>query len=182
MKTIKTPLTDKEIKSLKVGERVQLSGTIYTARDAAHNRLVELLQAKKPLPFDLKGQIIYYCGPTPAKPGHPIGSAGPTTASRMDGLTIPLLQAGIKATIGKGRRSREVRSALKKYKALYLAATGGAGALLSKHIKKAKVKAYPELGPEAIYEFEVQNFPVIVANDIQGKDVFEEGMKKYRKK
>lgn len=181
LREIKVPLTDKTVRELKVGDNVLISGTIFTARDAAHKELIALIDQKKPLPINLKGQIIYYCGPTPAKPGHVIGSAGPTTSSRMDASTLPLLRAGLKATIGKGRRSKEVRDSLKRYKAVYLVATGGAAALLSKHIKKAKVAAYPELGPEALYELEVSKFPVIVANDIFGKDIFEEGMKKYRK-
>jgi len=178
---IKTPITDSDTKVLKTGDRVLLSGTIYTARDTAHKRLVELLNSGKPLPLNLNGQVIYYCGPTPAKPGQAIGSAGPTTAGRMDNYTPALLKAGIKATIGKGKRSKEVRLALKKHKAVYFAATGGAGALLSTHIKSAKIKAYPELGPEAIYELEVENFPLIVANDAHGNDIFEEGMKKFKK-
>jgi fumarate hydratase subunit beta len=169
---LNTPLSDNDIKSLKAGDKVLLSGVVFTARDAAHKRLVDLINSKKPLPFDIKGQIIYYCGPTPARPGHVIGSAGPTTAGRMDGYTGPLLAAGLKATIGKGRRGKDVRDALKKHKAVYFAATGGAGALLSKHIKAAKVKAYEELGPEAIFELEVHNFPLIVANDIHGNDIF----------
>ena len=178
---LKTPLNDKDIKTLKAGDRVFLSGKIFTARDAAHKRLMELISSKKPLPIDLKGQVIYYCGPTPAKPGRVIGSAGPTTSSRMDNAAVPLLKAGLKGTIGKGKRSAEVIAALKKFKAVYFAATGGAAALLSKHIKKAKVMAYPELGPEAIYELTVENFPVIVANDIYGKDIFEEGIRRYKK-
>jgi fumarate hydratase subunit beta len=151
---LNTPLSDNDIKSLKAGDKVLLSGVVFTARDAAHKRLVDLINSKKPLPFDIKGQIIYYCGPTPARPGH------------------VLLAAGLKATIGKGRRGKDVRDALKKHKAVYFAATGGAGALLSKHIKAAKVKAYEELGPEAIFELEVHNFPLIVANDIHGNDIF----------
>jgi fumarate hydratase subunit beta len=182
MITLKTPLTEKDLKTLKIGDRVLISGKIFTARDAAHKRLAELIEAKKPLPIDLKGQIIYYCGPTPAKPGHVIGSAGPTTSSRMDSYTPALLVLGLKGTIGKGKRSTEVRATLKKNKAVYFAAAGGAGALLSKHIKSAKVVAYPELGPEAIYELEVKDFPVIVANDIKGRDLFEEGIRKYQKK
>ncbi len=182
MRNLRTPLSDKDIKSLKTGDEALISGTIYTARDAAHKKLVGLINSKKPLPFDLNGQVIYYCGPTPARPGRLIGAAGPTTSGRMDGFTVPLLKAGLKGTIGKGRRSKEVREALMKFKSVYFAATGGAGALLSKHIKKAKVKAYPELGPEAIYELEVLNFPVIVANDIRGGDIFEEALKKYKRK
>ena len=179
---IKTPLSEKDVKKLKVGDKVLVSGKVYTARDAAHKKLIELIKSGKKLPIDLKGQIIYYCGPTPAKPGKVIGAAGPTTSGRMDGYAEPLIKLGLKATIGKGRRSAEVREALKRYKAVYFAATGGAGALLSKRIKNAKVAAYPELGPEAIYELELKDFPVIVANDIHGRDIFEEGMKRYEKK
>jgi fumarate hydratase subunit beta len=177
-KKINLPLTDKDISSLKVGDKVLLTGTLYTARDAAHKRL--LVDIKKP-PLNLKDQIIYYCGPTPAMPGRVIGSAGPTTSSRMDGFTLPLLKAGIKGMIGKGSRSKEVREMIKKYKVVYFVATGGAGALLAKHIKSARVAAYPDLGPEAIYELKVVDFPVIVANDIKGKDIFEEGVKKWKK-
>ena len=179
LKKITAPLTDKAIKSLNVGDKVLISGVIYTARDAAHKRLV--LDIKRP-PLPLKDQIIYYCGPTPAMPGRVTGSAGPTTSGRMDGFTELLLKAGLKGMIGKGPRSREVRGLIKKHKAVYFVATGGAGALLARHIKSSKVVAYPDLGPEAIHEFNVVDFPVIVANDIKGRDIFEEGIKKYRKK
>jgi len=164
--SLKTPLQDKDVEILKIGDKVLISGILYTARDSAHKKLV------KKSPIDLKGQIIYYCGPTPAKPGEVIGSAGPTTSGRMDKFTEPLLKLGLRATIGKGKRSKEVQNALKKHKAVYLVATGGAGALLSKHIKKAEIVAYPELGPGAVYKFEVENFPTIVANDILGNDIF----------
>lgn len=176
-KKLMLPLTDKDIKAMKTGDRVLITGTIYTARDAAHKRL--MIDIKKP-PIPLKGQIIYYCGPTPAMPGRPIGAAGPTTSGRMDGFTAPLLKAGLKGMIGKGSRSREVRDLIKKHKAVYFVATGGAGALLAKHIKSAKIAAYPDLGPEAIYELKVADFPVIVADDIKGHDIFEEGVRKYR--
>ena len=179
LKKITTPLTEKVIKSLNMGDEVLISGTLYTARDAAHKRLV--FESKKP-PLDLKDQIIYYCGPTPAMPGRPVGSAGPTTSSRMDHFTEPLLKAGLKGMIGKGPRSKEIRDLMRKYKAVYFVATGGAGALLARHIKSSKVVAYADLGPEAIHEFEVLDFPVIVANDIKGRDIFEEGIRKYRKK
>ena len=178
-KKITTPLNDKMIKPLKAGDKVLISGVIYTARDAAHKRLI--LDIKK-LPIPLKDQIIYYCGPTPAMPGRVTGSAGPTTSGRMDGFTEPLLKAGVKGMIGKGPRSKEVRELIKKHKAVYFVATGGAGALIARHIKSSKVVAYPDLGPEAIYEFNVVDFPVIVANDSKGRDIFEEGIKKYRKK
>jgi fumarate hydratase subunit beta len=179
IKKITSPLTDKIIKSLNVGDEVIISGVIYTARDAAHKRLV--LDIKKP-PLILKDQIIYYCGPTPAMPGRPVGSAGPTTSGRMDEFIGPLLKAGLKGMIGKGPRSREARDLMKKHKAVYFVATGGAGALLARHIKSSNVIAYPDLGPESIHEFNVLDFPVIVANDIKGRDIFEEGVKKYRKK
>jgi len=178
-KKLTLPITDKDIRSLKAGDQVLITGTIYTARDAAHKRLI--VDLKHP-PIHLKGQTIYYCGPTPAMPGRAIGAAGPTTAGRMDPFTAQLLKAGIKAMIGKGQRSKEIRDLMKKHKAVYFVATGGAGALLAKHVKAAKVAAYPDLGPEAIYELKVIDFPVIVANDIKGKDIFEEGVKRYRKK
>jgi fumarate hydratase subunit beta len=177
MKSIKLPLDKKTAASLKAGEKVLLTGILYTARDAAHKRLIK--ESKPPL--NLKGQIIYYCGPTPAMPGRPIGSAGPTTSNRMDAFVAPMLKAGIIAMIGKGRRSKEVKDLIKKYKAVYFTATGGAGALLAKHIKSARVVSYPDLGPEAIYELNVVDFPVIVANDSKGKDIFEEGVKKWKK-
>jgi len=178
-KKMTLPLTDKDIMSLKSGDKVLLTGVLYTARDAAHKRLT--VDIKKP-PIPLKGQTLYYCGPTPAMPGRPIGSAGPTTSSRMDTFTGQLLKAGIKAMIGKGQRSKETRELMKKHKVVYFAATGGAGALLAKHIKSAKIAAYPDLGPEAIYELKVVDFPVIVANDVKGHDIFEEGVKKFKRK
>lgn len=179
IKKITAPLIEKEIKSLKTGDSLLITGTIYTARDAAHKRL--MFDIKKP-PINLKNTIIYYCGPTPPMPGRPVGSAGPTTSGRMDGFIEPLLKAGLKGMIGKGQRSAEARALMKKYKAVYFVATGGAGALLAKHIKSAKIAAYGDLGPEAIYEFQVVDFPAIVANDIKGHDIFDDGVKKYRKK
>ena len=169
---LKTPLTDKDIEALKVGDKVLISGVVYTARDAAHKRLNEALKQGEKLPFDPMGQIIYYVGPTPAKPGQVIGSAGPTTAGRMDSYTLPLLAKGLKGTIGKGSRSQEVKDGLKKYKAVYFVAVGGAAALLAKKIIKAKVIAYEDLGAEAVRELEVEDFPVIVANDIYGGEIF----------
>lgn len=180
MKKLTPPLTDEVLEGLRVGDKVLITGRIYTARDAAHKRFVDAIDRGQPLPVDLHGQIIYYVGPTPAKPGHVIGSAGPTTSIRMDAYMEPLLKAGLKATIGKGYRSWGVVEMLKKYKAVYLVATGGAGALLSKRIKTAKVVAYEDLGPEAIYELTVEDFPAIVANDIYGGDIFHEGVKKYQ--
>ena len=177
-----TPLNDEDIEKLKAGDIVHLSGIIYTARDAAHKRLVDLLAEGKELPFDLKGSVIYFVGPTPPKPGEPIGSAGPTTSYRMDSYSPTLIAQGQKGMIGKGKRSQEVKDACKKYKAVYFGATGGAGALIAKSIKKAEVIAYPELGPEAIRRLEVEDFPVTVVNDSYGNDLYEEGRKKWEKK
>ena len=181
-KAISTPLTDKVIKSLKVGDKLWISGKIYTARDLAHKRLIETIKLKKKLPIKLKGQIIYYCGPTPSRQKRIIGSAGPTTSSRMDNLTEPLLKSGLKGTIGKGARGKNIIKMLRKYKSVYFVAVGGAGALLARTIKSARVVAYPELGPEAIYELQVSNFPVFVANDTHGKDIFKKGVKKFHEK
>jgi len=179
--TLTPPLTDEIVEALRAGDRATITGTVYTARDAAHKRLVELLDAGQPLPIDLAGQIIYYTGPTPAPPGRPIGSAGPTTASRMDPYAPRLLAAGLKAMIGKGKRGPEVREALRRYRAVYLSATPGAGALLSRHIVMAEVIAYPDLGTEAIHRLTVQDFPVIVANDCHGGDIYEQGVAAYRR-
>lgn len=162
MKKINSPLTENQIKELKPGQEVLLSGTIYTARDQAHKRLVEAIRRHGKLPINLKGEAIYYCGPTPARKGKIIGSAGPTTSRRMDEFTPLLLKAGLKGMIGKGARSKEVISAIKKYKAVYFLTYAGCGALISKFIKKAKVIAYKDLGPEAIYKLEVKDFPLIV--------------------
>ena len=181
VKLITTPLTDEVIETLRTGDRVLISGWVYTARDAAHKRMIEEYEKTGKLPFDIKGQVIYYVGPTPAKPGQVIGSAGPTTAYRMDKYTPKLLELGLKGTIGKGWRGPEVKEALKKYKAVYFAAYGGTAALLSKHITMVEMVAYEDLGPEAIRKLYFEEFPVIVANDIYGGDVFEEGQKKYRK-
>ena len=176
---LKTPLTDADLEKLRAGDKVLLTGVIYTGRDAAHKRLFDLLQGGKPLPVDLKGQVIYYVGPAPAKPGQVIGSAGPTTSGRMDAYSPKLMETGLKGMIGKGMRRKEVVEAMKKFKAVYFAATGGAGALLAKAIKKAQVVAYEDLGPEAINRLEVEDFPVIVVNDTKGNDLYEEGMRKY---
>ncbi|MQY72633.1 MAG: Fe-S-containing hydro-lyase [Dehalococcoidia bacterium] len=178
---ITMPLDRKTIKELTTGTPVLISGIIYTARDAAHKRLVEALKRKEELPFVLKGQTIYYTGPSPARPGRTIGSAGPTTSGRMDIYAPRLMSAGVKAMIGKGNRSSEVREAMQKHKAVYFIATGGAGALLAQSIKKATVIAYEDLGPEAVRMLTVDNFPAIVANDIYGNDLFEQGKAKYRK-
>jgi fumarate hydratase subunit beta len=178
---IRTPLTDKIVKELKIGQKVLISGTIYTGRDAAHKRLVDLLKDGKPLPFDLSGQILYYVGPTPPRPGQAIGSAGPTTSYRMDTYAPALIEKGLKGMIGKGSRSKEVIDAMKKYRAVYFAATGGAGALISKRIKKAEIVAYEDLGTEAVRRLEVEDFPATVVNDIHGNDLYEEGKRKYRR-
>ena len=180
-KKITPPLSDADIMELKIGDRVLITGTILTGRDSAHKRLFELIQKGTSLPVDIKGQIIYYVGPAPAKPGHVIGSAGPTTSYRMDPYAPLLMEYGLKGMIGKGVRSTKVREAMEKYKAVYFAATGGAGALIAKNIKAARIIAYEDLGPEAIRELEVEDFPVIVANDAFGGDLYEEGMKKYKR-
>jgi fumarate hydratase subunit beta len=177
---LKTPLNDEDVEKLKIGDRVLINGIIYTGRDAAHKRLFDLLKEGKALPFDMKGQIIYYVGPTPAKPGQVLGSAGPTTSYRMDAYSPALLEKGLKGMIGKGMRSEAVKEAMKKFKAVYFAATGGAGALLAKRVKKAEIVAYEDLGPEAIRKLEVEDLPVIVVNDVRGGDLYIEGEKKYR--
>jgi len=161
MKKVQTPLTDKIIRSLKPGQEVALSGVIYTARDAAHKRMCEALKVGKKLPVDLRGEVIYYCGPTPAKKGKVIGSCGPTTSSRMDLFTPALLKAGLKGMIGKGSRSPKIQKAIKASRAVYFEALGGLGALLSKSVVSAKPIAYKDLGPEAIYKLEVVDFPLI---------------------
>ncbi|MFW6126988.1 MAG: Fe-S-containing hydro-lyase [Thermodesulfobacteriota bacterium] len=173
------PLTDRTVKDLVMGDLVLVSGVIYTARDAAHKRLVELLHAGQELPVDVRGQILYYVGPSPARPGRVIGAAGPTTSTRMDAYTPTLLQLGLKAMIGKGKRSPEVIAALKEYTAVYLGATGGAGALISKCITAAEVVAFPDLGPEAVHRLEVRDFPAIVVNDCHGGDLYELGRREY---
>ena len=176
-----TPLSEKDLEKLKIGDKVLLNGIIYTGRDAAHKRLFDLIQQGKELPIDIKGQIIYFVGPSPAKPGQAIGSAGPTTSYRMDAFSPKLIELGLKGMIGKGNRSQEVIEAMKKYKAVYFGATGGAGALIAKSIKKAEIVAYEDLGPEAIRKLEVEDFPVVVINDTKGNDLYVEGAKKYRK-
>jgi fumarate hydratase subunit beta len=178
-KRITLPLTDEIVKGLRIGDKILLTGVIYTARDTAHQRLIKLIDKGSKLPFDIQGQIIYYVGPTPPRPGQPIGSAGPTTSGRMDVYTPRLIEQGLKGMIGKGQRSQAVRDAIKKYKGVYFGATGGAGALLSKRIKKAEIIAFADLGPEAIRLLEVEDFPVVVINDGYGGDLYEEGMKQY---
>lgn len=176
-----SPVDEETVEKLAIGSRVLLSGVIYTARDAAHKRLVQALDRGETLPLDLKGQTLYYMGPSPASPGRVIGSVGPTTSSRMDSYTPRLLAAGVKAMIGKGNRSAAVREALRKYKAVYFVTTGGAAALLHKTIRKVEPVAYEDLGAEAILRLTVEDFPAIVANDIYGGDVFEQGKAQYRR-
>jgi fumarate hydratase subunit beta len=178
---ISTPLSDKDVEKLKAGDRVLISGVIYTGRDAAHKRLIGLLKEGKSLPFDIQGQVIYYVGPTPAKPGRAFGSAGPTTSYRMDAYAPSLIERGLKGMIGKGMRNDAVKEAIRRHKAVYFAATGGAGALLGKRVKKAEVVAYEDLGPEAIRRLEVEDFPAIVVNDVQGNDLYVEGERTYRR-
>ncbi len=176
-----TPVTDEDIIKLKIGDSVLITGKILTGRDAAHKRLFDLATKGESLPIDIKGQIIYYVGPAPAKPGYVIGPAGPTTSGRMDPYAPLLLEKGLKGMIGKGIRSKDVRDAMQKFKAVYFSITGGAAALISKQIKSVKIIAYEDLGPEAIRELDVEDFPVIVANDAHGGDLYEEGIKKYRR-
>jgi fumarate hydratase subunit beta len=177
---ITTPVSDEVIEKMRAGDKVFITGYVLTGRDSAHKKLIDLIKEGKALPVDIKGQFIYYVGPTPARPGKPIGSAGPTTSYRMDSYAPTLHALGLKGTIGKGARSKEVKDALKKHKAVYLASVGGAGALISKSIVGSEVVAYPELGPEAIIRLKVQDFPAIVINDMYGGDLYEEGKKKYR--
>jgi fumarate hydratase subunit beta len=179
-KKVNLPLTPDIIRNLRSGDSVLLTGTIFAARDAAHKRMIEALDAGQPLPFNVEGQVIYYTGPTPARPGHSIGAAGPTTSGRMDVYSPRLIEFGLRGMIGKGGRSGTVRHAIRKHGAIYFAALGGAGALLARSIKRSEVVAYPELGPEAILKLEVEDFPVIVVNDIYGGDLYEEGKKKHR--
>jgi fumarate hydratase subunit beta len=178
--SLTTPLSDELVSSLKIGDKVLLNGIIYSARDAAHKRLIDLLDHGETLPFELRGQIIYYMGPSPAKPGRVIGAAGPTTSYRMDPYAPRLMELGLKGMIGKGKRSPAVKEAMVKYSAVYLGATGGAGALISRTIKSVEIIAYEELGPEAVRRLMVENFPAVVINDIYGGDLYEEGMRQYR--
>jgi fumarate hydratase subunit beta len=180
LKKVNLPLTDEVIKGLHAGDNILLTGVMYVARDAAHKRLVETMDKGQPLPFDIKGQTIYYMGPSPAKPGQVIGAAGPTTSGRMDSFSPRLMEVGLKGMIGKGNRTQAVKEAIKRYKAVYFAAIGGAGALIAKGIKKSEVVAYEELGAEAIRRLEVEDFPVTVINDIYGNDLYDEGKAKYR--
>ena len=176
-----TPLGDEDVKKLKAGDKVLLSGTIYTARDAAHKRLVDLLDEGKELPIPVEGQVIYYVGPSPTPPGKPIGSAGPTTSYRMDPYAPRLLDEGLKGMIGKGMRSDEVVTSMKKNTVVYFAATGGAAALIARSITSAEVVAYEDLGAEAIRKLTIKDFPLIVAQDCTGGNVYKEGQEQYRR-
>lgn len=179
-KHITVPFDKDTVKELKAGDYVYLTGTIYTARDAAHKRIYEALQKGETLPFDIEGNVIYYMGPSPAREGRPIGSAGPTTASRMDKYTPALLDLGMRGMIGKGRRTEAVRESMMKNQAVYFAAVGGAGALLSKSITQAEVIAYEDLGTEAIRRLEVKDFPVIVVMDFEGNNLYDMAIEQYK--
>ena len=176
---ITAPLKEEEIAKLKAGDTVKITGVIYTARDAAHARLVKLLEEGKELPIDVRGQVIYYVGPTPAKPGKPIGSAGPTTSYRMDAYAPRLVKEGLRGMIGKGARSKEVKDAIVSEKAVYFAAVGGAAALIAKSIKKAELITYEDLGAEALRRLEVIDFPAIVINDIYGGYLYKKKKKRW---
>lgn len=178
---LKSPVDEKLVRSLRAGDSVRITGVIYTGRDAAHKRLCELLERGEPLPVDVKNSIIYYVGPTPAKPGRAIGSAGPTSSYRMDPYAEPLLKQGLKVTVGKGPRSSQFKQLLQQYGGVYLSAIGGAAASISETIKKCEVVAYEDLGAEAIHRLEVKDFYAIVTYDSVGNDLFEQGIEKYRK-
>jgi fumarate hydratase subunit beta len=178
---IQTPLTPEVVASLHAGDEIRLSGTIYTSRDQAHRRICALLEKGEPLPMDLNGTVIYFAGPTPTPPGAATGSAGPTTAYRMDAFSPKLIAAGLKGMIGKGNRSPEVIAAMKEHGAVYFAATGGCGALIAQRIKKSTCIAYEELGPEAIYKMEVEDFPMLVAIDSKGENLYITGPANYKK-
>ena len=177
---ITTPLSDEDVREMKIGDHVRINGVIYTARDAAHNRMLQTLDAGGELPIDIKGQLIYYVGPTPARPGRVSGAFGPTTSMRMDPFTPRLLEEGLKACMGKGNRGPEVQEALKKYNAVYLMAVGGAGAMLSQFIRKVEVVAYEDLATESIKRVEVEEFPAVCMDDCQGRDLLMEGRKQWR--
>lgn len=179
---LQAPFTDEIIRTLKAGDMVYISGTVYTARDAAHKRLYEMLQRGEPMPFDFKGQAVYYAGPAPAKPGKPIGSVGPTTGGRMDAYSPTLIEQGLKVMIGKGTRSKVVVDALMKHTGVYFAAIGGAAALMARCVKSAEVIAFDELGTEAIRKLQVEELPVVVAVDCLGNDVYEMARENYGSK
>ncbi len=178
--SLRLPLSEADARMLRAGDTVLLSGDMYTGRDAAHKRLIALLDEGKPLPMDLQGQVIYYVGPAPASPGHAVGAAGPTSSYRMDPYTPALLRLGLRGMIGKGRRNEEVRQAMQACGAVYFGAVGGAAALIARSIRKSEVIAYPDLGTEAIHRFTVENFPVIVLMDAQGGNLYESGPAQYR--
>ena len=180
IKKLSTPLTLDQVQDLKAGDMVAITGVIYTGRDAAHKNLIGSIEKGEELPVNFKDQIIYYTGPCPAKPGQALGSAGPTTSGRMDSYTPTMLDLGLRGMIGKGFRSPAVIEAMQKHKAVYFVSIGGAGATIARSIKKADVVAYPELGPEAIYRLEVEDFPCIVAIDIQGNDLYKLGVEQYK--
>ncbi|MDH5510644.1 MAG: Fe-S-containing hydro-lyase [Nitrospinota bacterium] len=175
-----TPLTEEAVSLLKSGDQVSISGVLYTARDAAHKRLVDLLDQGKPLPFDISGAVIYYVGPSPAKPGRVVGSAGPTTSYRMDAYSELLMEVGMKGMIGKGKRAPDVVDAMVKHKAVYFAAIGGAAALIARSIKSVEIVAYEDLGPEAVRRMVVEDFQAVVINDVHGADLYQMGQEKYR--
>ncbi len=181
IKELKTPLKEENIVSLQAGDRVTISGVVYTARDASHRKIVDSIEKGQDHPVDFTDQIVYYAGPSPATKGRVIGSIGPTTSHRMDVYTEHMLKLGVKGFIGKGRRSLEVRKALSQYKAVYFVAFAGIGALLSQHVGKAEIVGYPELGPEAIFKLTLTGFPVVVADDIHGQDLFEMEWKRWKK-
>jgi fumarate hydratase subunit beta len=181
-KRLNTPLLGEVTVQLKAGDLILLSGEIYTARDEAHRRMVEALDRGEMLPFEIKNSVIYYVGPCPPRPGQAIGSCGPTTSGRMDKYTPKLIELGLKGMIGKGLRSKEVVEAMKKHKAVYFTAVGGAGALLAQRVKRAEIIAYEDLGPEAIYKFTVEDFPLIVTIDCYGNNLYEIEREKYRKR
>jgi len=182
VKEIKNPLTDEVVEGLHAGDEVLITGVVYQARDAAHKRLVELLETGEVMPFNLQGSVVYYMGPSPAKPGKVIGSAGPTTSGRMDAYAPKLMAKGLKGMIGKGLRTPEVKEAMQRHKAVYFAATGGAGALLAQRIVANEVIAWPELGAEAVARLEVKDFPAVVVNDCHGGDLYEVGRAKYARR
>ncbi|HNS15114.1 MAG TPA: Fe-S-containing hydro-lyase [Syntrophorhabdaceae bacterium] len=181
IKKIQTPLDDSTVEKLKAGEKVFLNGFIFTARDAAHKKFFEALDKGEELPFDMRNQIIYYCGPSPAPPGRVIGSCGPTTSGRMDAYAPRLISLGLKGMIGKGKRSAAVKDALRQYKAVYFGATGGAGALLSRSVVSSEIVAYEDLGPEAVVKLGVKDLPLFVINDMYGNDLYEAGIQQYRR-
>jgi len=176
-----TPLDDESLKGLRMGDRVRITGLLYTARDAAHKRMWETIRHNEALPFDPAGQVVFYVGPTPPPPGRPFGSAGPTTSGRMDSYTPMLIERGLKGMIGKGRRSQDVRAAALKYGCVYFGAVEGTAALLSECVRTAEIIAYPDLGTEAIHRITVEDFPAIVVNDLYGGDLYEDGRKRFRR-